>query len=227
MIILCVGNSEEKASSHFSLCDLTNGRGVFYISRSGANLQHSTIKEETSADDHQLLSPDLPGGLDHSSHAHTQHDPNIPCNLDIPVTNGVSFVAGRLEFSLTALPLDELLRVRMFSAASSGDLPKLKSVIDSVGPFQAVGTASQHSRHSSPSEATQALGDIDINSEYSSPFCGDESYFDSYQKHFSVAPPSCISPSHKLLLHIAIGNRDIEMITYLLEKGADVSSNSC
>ena len=174
-------------------------------------MQYSTIKEETSASDHQLpiLSPkqsvdeNLPGGLDQSSFAVSQRDPKISCHLDIPVTNGVSFVAGCLEFSLTALPLEELLRDRMFSAASSGNLPKLKSVINSVGPFR------------------------DINLEYSSPSYGDESYFDRYQKHFSVAPPSCISSTHKLLLHIAIGNRDIEMITFLLEKGADVSSNSC
>ena len=198
-------------------------------------MQYSTIKEETTASDHQLpiLSPkqsvdeNLPGGLDQSSSAVSQHDPKTSCHLDIPVTNGVSFVAGCLEFSLTALPLEELLRDRMFSAASSGNLPKLKSVINSVGPFQAVGTASQRSQYSTPPEATQIQRDIDINSEYSSPSYGDESYFDRYQKHFSVAPPACISTTHKLLLHIAIGNRDIEMTTFLLENGADVSLNAC
>ena len=220
-----IGYSEDRASSHFSLCDLTNGHGVFYISKVGSNLQYSTIKEETSASDHQLpmLSPnqaDLPGGLDQSSPAHSKHH---PCHLDVPVTSGVSFVAGCLEFSLTALPMEELLRVRMFSAASNGDLPKLKSVINSVGPFRPVTTSSQHSQCSTPSKAIQGQGDIDINSEYSNPSCGDESYFDRYQKHYSVALPSCISPCHKLLLHVATGNRDIEMTTFLLEKGADVS----
>lgn len=216
--------SEERASSHFSLCDLTNGDGVFYISKSGSNLQHSIIKEETSTNGHQLpilslKQLDLPGGLDRSPSAHSQHNPNTSCHLDIPITSGVSFVAGCVEFSLIALPLEELLRVRMFSAASSGNLPKLKSAINSVGPFQAASTVSQCSH----SEATQPPGDIDINSEYCSPSHGDESYFDRYQKRSSVAPPSCISPSHKLLLHIAIGNRDIEMTAFLLEKGADVS----
>ncbi len=195
-------------------------------------MQHCTIKEETSANDHQLpilspKQPDLPGGLDQSSPAHSQHDPNTSYHLDIPITSGVSFVAGCVEFTLTALPLEDLLSVRMFSATSSGNLPKLKSVINSVDPFQAAGTVSQGGQYSGQSEAIQPLGDTDINSEYCSPSHGDESSFDRYQKCSSVTPPSCISTSHKLLLHIAIGNRDIEITTFLLEKGANVSSNSC
>ena len=231
MLHVHVGISDERASSHFSICDLTNGRGVFYISKSGNNLQYSTIKEESG---HQLpiLSPkqsvgeSLPEGLDHSASIDCQQDPKISCHIDLPVTSGVSFVAGHLEFCLTALPLEELLRLRMFAAASNGDLPKLKSVINSVGPLHAVGMVSQHSQYSTPSEAMQTQRDIDINSEYSSPSYGDESYFDRYQKHSTVTPPLCICPSHKLLLHVAIGNRDIEMTTFLLEKGADVSLNS-
>lgn len=231
MIHVHVGNSDERVSSHFSLCDLTNGHGVFYISKTRTNLQYSTIDEESG---HQLsiLSPkqsideSLPGELYQSASIDYQHDPEISCHLDMPVTSGVSFVAGHLEFCLTALPLEDLLRLRMFSAASSDNLPKLKSVIKSMGPLYAVDTVSQNSQYSTPPEVMQIQGDIDINSEYSSPSYGDESYFDRYQKHSSVTPPSCISPSHKLLLHIAIGNRDIEMTTFLLEKGADVSLKS-
>ena len=99
---------------------------------------------------------------------------------------------------------------------------------------------SNHTRSSRYSTVSQGtLGSLDINSEYSSPSYGDESYFDqmytgrrSSTRMINPAPHSPSSPNdlttnqfrpHKLLLHVAIGIGDIEMVKLLLEKGADVS----
>ena len=144
----------------------------------------------------------------------------VPSETDIRLIHGVSFVAGHLEFSVTALPFEQLSIVRMFSAACSGNLPKLKAIIES--------------------EVTQ--GDVDINAEYFNPICPDESDFDRlhrFQKSSTLpiqlsVPPSPISTNdvstaqsqpQKLLLHVAVVNNDTNMVNYLLEKGADVSSS--
>ena len=238
----CIFASSDRSSNSFVLHDLTNGQGVFYISRSGTNLQYSAIKEENLASSQQVsilstrqsIVENLPGELDQSTCTSTDYqcDPEVTCHF---ITNGVSFVAGRLEFSLTALPLEQLLKIQMFSAVRSGNLPKLKTIINSVVLHHDIETTSEHNQYSTLSEATPTQGDVDINSEYSSPSYSDESYFDHFYRcqrsltHPSVTHPphsSCaISQPQKLLLHIAIGNKDIEMITFLLEKGADVNSS--
>ena len=43
---------------------------------------------------------------------------------------GVRFVTGQLEWSITALPLEEMLALKM-SAARKGDLDELRRILDS------------------------------------------------------------------------------------------------
>ena len=48
----------------------------------------------------------------------------------IPVHFGVKFVAGKIEFSFTALPNELLYTLRMFAAARRGDLEELTNIIE-------------------------------------------------------------------------------------------------
>lgn len=217
-----IGFPEDRSEGYFLLRDLTNGSGVFYISRNGGSIQHSAIQEETSSD--VLHIPHLSSEQSlNEGFAVGGNQPAavvLPSESDICLIHGISFVAGLLEFSVTALPFEQLSIVRMFSAACSGNLPKLKAIIES--------------------EVTQ--GDVDINAEYFNPISPDESDFDRlhrFQKSLSQpiqlsVPSSSISANdvsiaqsqpQKLLLHIAVVNNDTNMVKYLLEKGADVSSS--
>ena len=216
-----VGFADDRSEGYFLLRDLTNGSGVFYISRNGGSIQHSTIQEETSSDGLHIahLSSEAEQSLNEGFVVGGNQSAAVVLSSesDIRLIHGVSFVAGHLEFSVTALPFEKLSIVRMFSAACSGNLPKLKAIIESV--------------------ATQR--DVDINTEYFNPICPDESDFDRFHRfqksstQLSV-PPSPISANdvstaqsqpQKLLLHVAVVNNDTCMVNYLLEKGADVSSS--
>ena len=70
-----------------------------------------------------------------------------------------------------------------------------------------------------------SVAGIDVNSEYSPPNSDDSS---SYHRLSSVLFPSAVStgplphPSPYLLLHIAVVNKDLDMVLYLLDKGAEV-----
>ena len=214
-------NSDKRLGGHFLLRDLTNGHGVFYISKNG-DLLHTSIQEEELHGDTQN------GGslVDHD----VSHKEAL-CPYDIPLRNGVSFVAGHFEFSLAALPANLLATIKMFSAARSGDLHKLIAIIESD---------SQHNSSVDCTQSEEMQQTVNVNSEYCTPTYGDESLFErtyraripSMQMLQRFVPPSPMSPPsiavadlqpHKLLLHIAIGNRDTAMVIYLLEKGADVS----
>lgn len=254
MIFICVSSlfdidvcsgKRERDCGYFLLRDLTHGRGVFYISKPESNRQYSVIHEEKSCNicevpslsSEHSINDDSSIGLSQSRVYRS--GVGASSKFDTSLTNGVSFVAGHLEFCVAALPLEQLLTIRAFSAARSCNLPELKAAIEYAGPFHCSDGA-ESTQNSVVSEATQEC--VDINSEYSSPFYGDESHFErlhrlprsSMQLLQPSVPYSPISPinmhvstsqlqCHKLLLHIAIGNKDSEMVKFLLEKGADVS----
>ena len=213
-----IGSFDDRFEGYFVLRDLTNGSGVFYISRNGGSIHRSAIQEETSSNGLHVphLSSEKSVNEDFAVGGDQPATVVLPSESDIRLIHGISFVAGHLEFSITALPFDQLSIVRMFSAACSGNLPKLKAITES--------------------EVTQ--GDVDINAEYFNPICPNESVFDCLHRfhkssiQFSVPPPisandvsTAQSQSQKLLLHVAVVNNDTNMVNYLLEKGADVSSS--
>lgn len=48
----------------------------------------------------------------------------------VRLSHGVQFQTGRLVWSLTALPQDQVLTIKMFSAAREGRLEDLKRILD-------------------------------------------------------------------------------------------------
>ena len=76
---------------------------------------------------------------------------------------------------------------------------------------------------------------FDINAEYKPPFYEEDEKFNMLlssrkgSERISVVNVSAAAKSTakqpSLLLHIAISNGDLEMVTYFLDKGADVSSD--
>ena len=218
---------------HFVLYDHTQGDGVFYIS------QRSTILEDVT----ELDTPTDTQSRDSSTDIMTDpSDKNA-----IHLTSGVHFVAGHLEFSFTPLPLDLTFTLRMFVAANRGNLVELKSVLESSvnsevtlpHVFVTPTDDSQHHQYTTLPVPTEQ--GVDVNVEYLKPSYGDDSMFSQFsnrrrssaQMLGSLVPssplsPQMVSPStsqqpHKLVLHIAIEKRDLEMVKFLLDIGADVS----
>jgi len=158
------------------------------------------------------------------------------------LTHGLRFVAGQLEWSITALPLETLLTLRMFAAARKGNLEELRSILDSnmcsevSVPYVFVTQADSAMSRSRYSVSMVTEQGLDVNVEYQPPTYSEDYFFNqlSMRRRSSaplshplspLSPSSSSSPHHppaRLLLHIAIYNGDLEMSKYLLEKGADV-----
>ena len=164
-------------------------------------------------------------------------------------------MAGKLEFSLTAVPLELLYTLRVFAATRRGDLNELKNIVESskssdlIVPYIAVDSTNTN-RYSTIS-VTSNQG-VDVNVEYLSPAYADDAFFgQSFNRRRSsvhmvrnvtiLSPHSplgaCVgeagggvggcgmSPEdHRLLLHIAIENHNLEIVSYLLSQGANVST---
>lgn len=184
---------------------------------------------------------------------------------------GVKFVAGKLEFSFTALPPDTLYTLRMFAAARSGDLEQLTSIVESsrsldfAVPYVTISQTDNTTDNRFSTISVASSQGLDVNVEYQPPtysddiFGGAGSGFARRRSSvyavrnvtlFSPLSPSpnqrlgspgpgggggggggggmapagiCSLEDYKLLLHVAIGRSHLEMVSYLLSQGADVS----
>lgn len=161
-------------------------------------------------------------------------------------------MAGKLEFSLAAVPMELLYTLRVFAATRRGDLNELKNLVESskssdlVVPYVAVDSTNMY-RYSTIS-VTSNQG-VDVNVKYLPPAYADDAFFgQSFNRRRSsmhmvrnvtlLSPHSplgaeagggaggCgISPEdHRLLLHIAIESHNLEIVSYLLSQGANVST---
>ncbi len=140
----------------------------------------------------------------------------------------MKFVAGKLEFALTALPIELLYTLRLFAAAREGNLSELAEIIETSKSAACLSNISVQSN----------LG-VDVNVHYTPPSYFDDAFFgpNSNRRKSSIhvmrhlAGMSPLSPtfsgftycdSHRLLLHIAIDQENLEMVSYLLSENADV-----
>lgn len=103
-------------------------------------------------------------------------------NFTTEVYYGIRFVAGKLEFSLTALPIELLYTLQLFAAAKKGDLNEVKHIIESsrssefVVPYVVVSpTENTNAKHFSTISVASNQG-IDINTEYQAPTHSDEAF---------------------------------------------------
>lgn len=220
-------------NGHFVLSNLATGEGSFYLLPATPCNRILEQPESTFEEDDSSVSAFLPNEGSDSK-------------LNVALDHGVRFVAGRLEFTITALPLSQLLTIRAFAAAMKGDLAQLKSVVEfstaaGVTSSHIVVTPTHDTKHNRYSTVTVTAEEgFDPNVEYQPPVYDDEGAFSNGmgQRQLSVsiqriaATISPISPilteqglgvvTHRLLLHIAIERKDLDMVKYLLGIGADV-----
>lgn len=165
----------------------------------------------------------------------SQFDAALNTMQDLPINHGTKFTAGQLEFTLSALPLNQLLLIRAFRAARNGDLCQLKSIFDysvTVGttlPHVVItpATDSDHNRYSTVSVISEQ--GLDVNSEYQSPKYDDEPWHGLNRRHssMSIQQSKRKKAPHRLLLHVAIETKKVGMVKFFLGKGADVSVWIC
>ena len=248
----------------FDLCDLTEGQGPFSLlptpmkdSRSDSGLptvQEPVDSNDSAADSAADSVADSAAVLSTLSLEPVQSEDGTEIPHDAASTaesgfrtrlrHGVQFQTSRLVWSLTALPRDQVLTIRMFRAARDGCLPDLRSILDTsqcavcpapfvfVTPPTSSTHPQQHPRISQYGFSTMSIvtdDGVDVNAEYQPPSLDDSShlhqrYSATLPPHFSPSSSSSPHPSPRLLLHIAVVNNDLDMVLYLLEKGADVSS---
>ena len=170
----------------------------------------------------------------------------------VPVHYGIRFVAGKLEFSLTAPPTELLYTLCMFDAAKRGDLNELKYIIetsksvDLVTPYVTISQPDTSNTNRLSTISVNSNRGVDINMEYQKPYYPDDPIIGANfsRRRSSVRNVTLLSPlcspglggmtvgggacvntfqeDHKLLLHIAIEKNLLEMVTYLLTQNADV-----
>ena len=97
------------SSGHFNLCDLTEGQSLFQILPISGSY----------SDDHDVFSETESTMVGQSSARHST-----------VLHHGIQFQTGRLVWALTALPQDQVLTIKMFSAAREGCLDDLRAIID-------------------------------------------------------------------------------------------------
>ena len=107
----CAGTkSTDGLSCHYELCDLTKGQGLFRVSSTPTVPVHESACTNLTTTTGQ--------GSDNIS--------------GVRLSRGVQFQTGRLVWSLTALPGDQVLTIKMFSAAREGRLQDLCHFLDNA-----------------------------------------------------------------------------------------------
>ena len=210
----------ETVSGWFELCDLTDGQSPFKIL--------PTPLAEFAPPLEPVQSEDRTG----QSGNPNDHGQSW---FSMRLSHGVQFQTGCLVWSLTALPQDQVLTIKIFRAAQDGRLHDMRNILDSseaavcpvpfifVTPPTSMSPQRRVSQYNFSTLSIVTDEGIDINTEYRPPTSDDS--FHHHSTTFSPSPTAAPSPnpSPYLLLHIAVVNRDLDMVLYLLDKGADVS----
>lgn len=207
-------------TGRFVLEDLTQGTGVMYISEDVASVRYPALQE---------VDEDEGGVLNERS-------------FPIYLSHGVRFVTGKLVWDLTALPPEVAFTAKLFHLAEQRDLPNLKKLLDPcyLNTFKIPKLTVTHDEDtfSIPTLDTCPLNKpldstYDIDTEYDPPsYEEDEKFNTLFSSRRSMTfqsvlqtPGSINKERPHLLLHLAINNGDVDMLKYLLDKGANV--NKC
>lgn len=213
------GGMEECREGCFVLEDLTRGEGHFRV----------------------LDKPNPPPSVADLHPTDSSSEAPPPTHV-LRLTEGVKFVTGRIEWSVTALPQELLLTHRMFGAARDGNLEKLRSILDRselVASPHIVVTPTDSDAIPHPLYSTISVvgeGGLDVNAEFQPPSFTEDSLFNQlimrrcssglrshpHSLHSPLTLSSFSLSSPRLLLHIAIEQNHQPMVKYLLEKGANV-----
>lgn len=210
----------ETESGWFELCDLTEGQSPFKILPTPLAEFVPPLEPVQSED-----------GTGQSGNPNDHGQSGFSMRL----SHGVQFQTGCLIWSLTALPQDQVLTIKVFRAAQDGRLDDMCNILDSpetavcptpfifVTPPASMSPQRRVSQYNFSTLSIVTDEGIDINTEYRPPTSDD-----SYHHHSTPLSPSSPAapsptPTPYLLLHIAVVNRNLDMVLYLLDKGADVS----
>lgn len=206
---------------HFVLQDLTGGEGALRLNSGSARMDQS---DESST----VLMASPP-----------------PSIFLLTLTHGVRFSAGKMVCQLSALP-PELERVaKAFHLARNRRLAELMEYVDSFDPpvmnIPALAVTEEEEEEEEgeggrmlffhPSALSDKKG-FDVNAVYVPPSYKEEDSSFVFsgarrpvrQSILPTTPRPLLNQTSQLLLHIAIDNNDINMVKYLLDKGADVSN---
>lgn len=227
--------SQTEDCGWFDLCDLTEGQSLFKILPtplpSAAPLNGLQMQVNQSTFTHEPVQSE--DGTEQFCNA-TDHNQS---GFSIRLSHGIQFQTGRLVWSLMALPQDQVLTIKVFCAARDGRLDDLRNIIDSsqcaVHPMPFIFVTPPTADHSlfHPTQygfSTLSIvteEGIDINTEYRPP-TSDDSFLHQYLSTALSPSSAAVPPRHPspyLLLHIAVVNNDLDMVLFLLDKGADVS----
>ena len=107
-----------EGKSHFELCDLTEGQGLFQI--------QPTPVVPTPSTDHDDSLPTLQCEGDPEPAVEGPDSSRYSTRL----CRGVQFQTGRLVWGLSALPQDQVLTIKMFSAARESRLEDLQAILE-------------------------------------------------------------------------------------------------
>lgn len=114
-------------SEWFDIIDLTEGQSVFKILPTYPSTEHPpTFQMRVDQFHDGKLVPVQ--SVDETEPA--TNDSN-QSGFSTKLTHGIQFQTGRLVWSLTALPEDQVLTIKMFCAAREGQLDKLHNIIES------------------------------------------------------------------------------------------------
>ena len=144
-----------------------------------------------------------------------QKDVSFPLQL----SNGQEFITGRVVWRVIGLPADVVFNLKLFAAARSKNLSLLKQQIEEE-------EERSKRRHSSEERRFSVVEYLQVTSQeqLSQPVLTegiDINIVDDQDNncHGNTAAV----PMAKMLLHVAIENKDEAMMRYLLDKGSDVS----
>jgi len=134
----------------------------------------------------------------------------------LELIHGQEFMTGRVMWKVIALPSDVVFNLQLFAAARSKNLSLLKQQIELAEERSKCHSPTEKPRFSVVEYLQVARSDQRLQPVLAEGI--DINIVDDSDCHGNMGVPTA-----KMLLHIAIENKDEDMIRYLLDKGSDVS----